>query len=93
MGDDIKQIQKKFLEPRLLIVTDPLTDHQPILEASYVNIPIIAFADTDAPLVSALTHTSFRIQSVVVRGSACTDVARTLMLGCLSSAGCCSPLV
>jgi len=34
----------------LLIVTDPLTDHQPILEASYVNIPVIAFADTDAPL-------------------------------------------
>jgi small subunit ribosomal protein SAe len=44
------QIQKKFLEPRLLIVTDPLTDNQPILEASYVNIPVIAFADTDAPL-------------------------------------------
>jgi len=44
------QIQKKFLEPRLLIVTDPLTDHQPVLECSYVNVPIIAFADTDAPL-------------------------------------------
>lgn len=49
-GTFTNQIQKKFLEPRLLIVTDPLTDHQPILEASYVNIPIIAFADTDAPL-------------------------------------------
>jgi len=34
----------------LLIVTDPLTDHQPVLEASYVNIPVIAFCDTDAPL-------------------------------------------
>merc|ERR1712031_127516 len=33
------QIQKKFMEPRLLI-----------LEASYVNIPIIAFCDTDSPL-------------------------------------------
>jgi len=42
--------QKKFLEPRLLLVTDPLTDHQPILEASYGNIPVIAFADTDANL-------------------------------------------
>jgi len=42
--------QKRFMEPRLLIVTDPLTDHQPIKEASYVNIPTIAFCDTDAPL-------------------------------------------
>jgi small subunit ribosomal protein SAe len=49
-GTFTNQIQKKFLEPRLLIVTDPLTDHQPILEASFVNIPIIAFADMDAPL-------------------------------------------
>jgi len=38
------------MEPRLLIVTDPLTDHQPVKEASYVNIPVIAFCDTDAPL-------------------------------------------
>lgn len=49
-GTFTNQIQKKFLEPRLLIVTDPLTDNQPILEASYVNIPVIAFTDTDAPL-------------------------------------------
>jgi len=49
-GTLTNQIQKKFLEPRLLIITDPLTDHQPVLEASYVNVPIIAFADTDAPL-------------------------------------------
>merc|ERR1719230_1111062 len=38
------------MEPRLLILTDPRTDHQPIREASYVNIPIIAFCDTDSPL-------------------------------------------
>jgi len=44
------QSQKKFIEPRLLVVTDPHTDHQPIKEASYVNIPCIAFADTDAVL-------------------------------------------
>jgi len=49
-GAFTNQTAKRFLEPRLLIVTDPLTDHQPVLEASYVNIPIIAFADTDAPL-------------------------------------------
>jgi len=39
---------KIYLEPRLLVVTDPLTDHQPVLEASYVNIPVIAFVDTDS---------------------------------------------
>jgi len=49
-GTFTNQIQKKFLEPRLLIVTDPRTDHQPIREASYVNIPCVAFAHTDSPL-------------------------------------------
>jgi len=49
-GTFTNQIQKKFLEPRLLVVTDPLTDHQPVREASFVNIPTIAFCDTDAPL-------------------------------------------
>lgn len=44
------QSQKKFIEPRLLIVTDPRIDHQPIKEASYANIPVIAFCDTDSPL-------------------------------------------
>jgi len=33
-----------------LIVTDPRIDHQPIKESSYVNIPVIAFCDTDSPL-------------------------------------------
>jgi len=37
-------------EPRLLILTDPKTDHQPIREASYVNIPTIAFSHSDSPL-------------------------------------------
>lgn len=49
-GTFTNQIQKKFLEPRLLIVTDPQVDHQPILEASYMNIPVIALCSTDAPL-------------------------------------------
>lgn len=44
------QSQAKFMEPRLLIVTDPRIDHQPIKEASYANIPVIAFCDTDSPL-------------------------------------------
>lgn len=31
-------------------MTDPRIDHQAITEASYVNIPVIAFCDTDAPM-------------------------------------------
>ena len=31
-------------------MTDPRTDHQPVREASYVNIPVIALANTDSPL-------------------------------------------
>ncbi|CAI8615952.1 unnamed protein product [Vicia faba] len=37
------QLQTSFSEPRLLILTDPRTDHQPIKEAALGNIPIIAF--------------------------------------------------
>jgi len=49
-GTFTNQIQKKFLEPRLLIVTDPVSDHQPVKEASFVNVPTIAFGSSDAPL-------------------------------------------
>lgn len=49
-GAFTNQIQTTFREPRLLIVTDPLSDHQPVTEASYVNIPVIAFCNTDSPL-------------------------------------------
>jgi len=49
-GTFTNQIQRKFIEPRLLVVTDPRVDHQPVREASYVNIPCIAFCNTDAPL-------------------------------------------
>ncbi|RZF45451.1 hypothetical protein LSTR_LSTR009322 [Laodelphax striatellus] len=49
-GAFTNQIQAAFREPRLLVVTDPVSDHQPIREASYVNIPVIALANTESPL-------------------------------------------
>jgi len=45
-----QQQQKDYKEPRLLIVTDTRVDAQPLTEASYVNIPTIAFTNTDSPL-------------------------------------------
>lgn len=44
------QNQSSFREPRILICTDPRVDHQAISEASYVNIPVIAFVTSDNPL-------------------------------------------
>eukprot|EP01060_Flectonema_neradi_P034581 TRINITY_DN610_c1_g1_i1.p1 TRINITY_DN610_c1_g1~~TRINITY_DN610_c1_g1_i1.p1 ORF type:complete len:253 (+),score=73.04 TRINITY_DN610_c1_g1_i1:67-825(+) len=49
-GSFTNQKQEKFSQPRLIIVTDPRTDHQAIRESAYVNIPIIALCDTDSPL-------------------------------------------
>jgi small subunit ribosomal protein SAe len=49
-GSFTNQIQQAFKEPRLIIITDPVADHQPITEASYVNIPVIAFVNSDNPL-------------------------------------------
>jgi small subunit ribosomal protein SAe len=49
-GTFTNQITKQFREPRLLIVSDPHTDHQAVKEASYVNVPVIAFCDSDTPL-------------------------------------------
>merc|ERR1712000_466934 len=48
-GAFTNQIQAAFREPRLLVVTDPRQDHQPVNEASYVNLPVIAFTNTDSP--------------------------------------------
>lgn len=49
-GTFTNQITKQFREPRLLIVTDPRTDSQAVRESSYVNVPVIAFCDSDSPL-------------------------------------------
>merc|ERR1719387_1794577 len=49
-GTLTNQITEKYLEPRLLIVTDPRTDAQAVKEAAYANIPVIALCDTDSPM-------------------------------------------
>jgi len=49
-GTFSNQIQKRFTEPRLLLVSDPSIDHQPVKESAYMNIPTIAFCDTDVKL-------------------------------------------
>ncbi len=38
---------KKFLEPDVLIVTDPRADHQAMKEAIEIGIPIVALVDTE----------------------------------------------
>ncbi|RYR74447.1 hypothetical protein HN51_021682 [Arachis hypogaea] len=49
-GTFTNQKQTSYNEPRLLILTDPRTDHQPIKEGALGNIPTIAFCDTDSPM-------------------------------------------
>ncbi|MEM0365537.1 MAG: 30S ribosomal protein S2 [Acidilobaceae archaeon] len=36
-----------YLEPDVVLVTDPRTDRQAVIEASKAGIPVVAFADTD----------------------------------------------
>lgn len=42
--------QKTFKEPRLVIVNDPITDHQVLMETASVGVPVIAFCNTNCPL-------------------------------------------
>merc|ERR1711992_230745 len=48
-GAFTNQIQAAFREPRLLVISDPRADHQPITEGSYANVPVIAFCNIDSP--------------------------------------------
>jgi len=49
-GTFTNQIQKSFVEPRLLIVADPREDSQAVQESAYVNLPTIAFCNTNCPV-------------------------------------------
>lgn len=48
-GSLTNQITKKFMEPRLMIVADPITDGGCLKESTYMNIVTIALCDTDCP--------------------------------------------
>lgn len=49
-GTLTNQITARFMEPRLLLVTDPRTDFQAVHEAAFANIPCVALCHTDSPL-------------------------------------------
>jgi len=39
--------QENYVEPELLVITDPVADQQPLKEASSVGIPVVGICDTD----------------------------------------------
>jgi len=49
-GTLTNQITKLYVEPRVMIVTDPRTDAQAIKEVGYASLAVIALCDTDSPL-------------------------------------------
>merc|ERR1711957_431219 len=49
-GTLTNQITKVYLEPRVMVVTDPRTDTQAIKEVGYASLAVIALCDTDSPL-------------------------------------------
>ncbi|KAK7828605.1 hypothetical protein U0070_007129 [Myodes glareolus] len=49
-GTFTSQIKAAFREPRLLVVTDPRADQQPLTEASYVNLSTTVLRNTDSSL-------------------------------------------
>jgi small subunit ribosomal protein SAe len=49
-GTLTNQIQSQYVEPTVLVLSDPIKDHQPLMESSYMNIPVIAFCNTNVHL-------------------------------------------
>jgi small subunit ribosomal protein SAe len=49
-GTLTNQIQSHYFEPSILIISDPIKDRQPLMESSYMNLPVIAFTNTNHSL-------------------------------------------
>eukprot|EP01054_Gregarina_sp_Poly1_P000473 Gregarina_sp_Poly_1__472@NODE_1112_length_5051_cov_170_608146_g771_i0_p3_GENE_NODE_1112_length_5051_cov_170_608146_g771_i0NODE_1112_length_5051_cov_170_608146_g771_i0_p3_ORF_typecomplete_len260_score35_42Ribosomal_S2/PF00318_20/1_9e4640S_SA_C/PF16122_5/0_12_NODE_1112_length_5051_cov_170_608146_g771_i038084587 len=49
-GTLTNQITQKFMEPRVVVISDPMVDAQAIRECARANIIVIAFCNTDSPL-------------------------------------------
>lgn len=49
-GTLTNQITQKFMEPRVVVISDPLVDAQAIRECARANIIVVAFCNTDSPL-------------------------------------------
>jgi len=49
-GTLTNQQQSQYVEPTVLVLSDPIKDHQPLMESSYMNIPVIAFCNTGTHL-------------------------------------------
>jgi len=49
-GTFTNQITKKFCEPQILVCQSPVGESQAITEASYMNVPVIAFCNSDSHL-------------------------------------------
>ncbi|XP_070712399.1 LOW QUALITY PROTEIN: small ribosomal subunit protein uS2-like, partial [Pempheris klunzingeri] len=49
-GTLTNQIQKAYIEPRILVVADPLVDHRIVRESAYAGISVIAFCNSNATL-------------------------------------------
>jgi small subunit ribosomal protein S2 len=47
--DDVLVVSNygKFIEPKVLVVTDPRSDSQAIIEARQIGIPVVALCDTE----------------------------------------------
>lgn len=49
-GTFTNHMQQNYLQPRIILVADPRTDHMSVTESTFVNVPVVGFCDTDSPV-------------------------------------------